>query len=329
MSEQSLPPGTADTARPDFAVAVDIGGTKIAAGGVARNGQLAHIVSVPTPRSDARALLDAVVSLIRGVCEAAGEHPAGAGQPTGVGVAVAGAVDPDRGEVHYAPNIPALHEFPLRRLLSEAAGVPVLVGFDGHLTALGEHRMGAGRGCRNMVLLTVGTGIGGGLILDGRLYRGSDNLAGAAGWMVADPATLDTAGSLSVGNLESVSAGPALAAILRPEDNGGGDDRALASAEDLLAAARAGDQRAQAVLSEAGRFLGHAVTGIVSLLNPDKVIIGGGLGSTGIFLAPVRAAVTAFAQPTSGRRVLIETAALGPDAALVGAACALFEELEK
>jgi glucokinase len=304
---------------PDFAVAVDIGGTKIAAGGVARNGQLAHSLSVPTPRDDLHALLDAVVSLIRRVREAA------SGRPAGVGVAVAGAVDPDRGEVHYAPNIPALHELPLRRLLSEAVGLPVLVGFDGHLTALGEHWVGAGRGCRNMVLLTVGTGIGGGLILDGRLYRGSDYLAGAAGWMIADPATLGTMGSRSVGNLENVSAGPAIAARHRPTGNGGGHT----NAEDVLTAARAGDQHAQEVLSDASRFLAHTVTGIVSLLNPEKVIIGGGLGSTGIFLAPVREAVAAFAQPTSRRRVLIETAALGPDAALVGAACALFEEVQE
>jgi glucokinase len=170
----------------------------------------------------------------------------------------------------------------------------------------------------------VGTGIGGGLILDGRLYRGSDNLAGAAGWMIADPATLDSSGSHSVGNLESVSAGPAIAASHRPP----GDVGSGACAEDVVAAARAGDHHAQQVLSDAGAFLAHAVTGIVSLLNPEKVIIGGGLGSTGVFLAPVRAAVAAFAQPTSGRRVLIETAALGPDAALVGAACALFEEVQ-
>ena len=311
---------SAGTNLPGFAVAVDIGGTKIAAGGVTRDGQVAHAVSVPTPAEDWRALLDGVVRLIRDVCEAAG------GRPAGVGVAVAGAVDADSGEVRYAPNIPALRECPLRRLLSDATGLPVLVGFDGHLTALGEYRAGAGRGTRNMVLLTVGTGIGGGLILDGRLYRGSDNLAGAAGWMIADPAALGAAGSRSAGNLESVSAGPAIAAAHRPVGSGAGCGL---SAEAVLAAARAGDQHAQAVLSDAGRSLAHAVTGMVSLLNPDKVIIGGGLGSTGVFLAPVRAAVAAFAQPTSRRRVMIETAALGPDAALVGAACALFEEVQE
>jgi glucokinase len=315
---------SAGTNLPGFAAAVDIGGTKIAAGAVARDGQLAHRTAVPTPKGDSHALVAAVVRLVQGVCQAAG------GRPAGVGVAVAGAVDPASGQVHYAPNIPGLLECPLRRLLSEAVGLPVLVGFDGHLSALGEYWAGAGRGTRNMVLLTVGTGVGGGLILDGRLYRGSDNLAGAAGWMIADPAALGAPGSRSMGNLESVSAGPAIAAAHRPADNGGGHDGPpLTSAEDVLAAARAGDQRAQAVLGDASRFLAHAVTGIVSLLNPDKVIIGGGLGSTGIFLDPVREAVTAFAQPTSRRRVVIETAALGPDAALVGAARALFEEVQE
>jgi glucokinase len=311
------------TRQPEFAVAVDIGGTKLAAAAVARSGELAFRMSGPTPANNAQGLLDAALTLIRGVCESA------PGRPAGVGVAVAGAVDPDCGDVRYAPNIPALHDYPLQRLLSEAVGLPVLVGFDGHLTALGEYRAGAGRGSRNMVLLTVGTGIGGGLILDGQLYRGSDNLAGAAGWMIADPATLDTAGSQATGNLERVSAGPGIAAALRLAGGGAAHDHPLARAEDALAAAQAGDQQALAVVSEAGRFLAYAVTGIVSLLNPDKVIIGGGLGSTGIFLAPVKAAVAAYAQPTSRRRVVIETAALGPDAALVGAGCALFEAVEK
>ncbi len=313
---------TPRTELPDFAVAVDIGGTKIAAAGVARDGQLVHRTSVPTPRDSSDSLLEAAVRLVRGVCEALG------GRPAGVGVAVAGAVDPTCGDVRYAPNIPALEEFPLQRLLREAVGLPVLVGFDGHFTALGEYRAGSGRGSRNMVLLTVGTGIGGGLILDGRLYRGSDNLAGAAGWMIADPAALDPASPRFTGNLESVAAGPAIAAALASAGDAGDQDHPPASAEGVLAAARAGDQHARDVLSDAGSFLAYAVTGIVSLLNPDKVIIGGGLGSTGVFLATVRTAVTAFAQPTSRNRVVIETAELGADAALVGAACALFDAVQ-
>jgi glucokinase len=325
------PVPVAARARPAYAVAVDIGGTKIAAGAVTRTGELTRRVTAPTPRDEPGALLAAVAGLVREVMRAASGPEAGTGAAAcaGVGVAVAGAVDPDSGDVHYAPNIPALRETPLRRLISEDVGLPVVVGFDGHLTALGEHRVGAGRGTRNMVLLTVGTGIGGGLILDGRLYRGSDNLAGAAGWMIADPARLGPAGSRLAGNLESISAGPAIAGAGRVNSGGGGRAYQATSAEDIVAAARVGDEDARAVLTEAGRTLGYAVTSIVSLLNPEKVIIGGGLGSTGIFLAPVRAAVAVFAQPTSRSRVVIETAALGADAALVGAACAVFEAREE
>jgi glucokinase len=342
----------ASSRAPGYAIAVDIGGTKIAAGAVGPAGQLDCTMAVPTPRDDLPALLDAVADLVRGVRAAVSALPAGVAVsdcPAGLGVSVAGAVDPDSGDVHYAPNIPALQETPLQRLLSDATGLPVVVGFDGHLTALGEHWIGAGRGTRNMVLLTVGTGIGGGLILDGKLCRGSDNLAGAAGWMIADPARLGAAGSLLAGNLESVSAGPAIAAAATalagtvparptgwvagatpagtagPAGIGDRRDGGGMRAEDVLAAARAGDEVTRAVLDEAGRALGYAVTSIVSLLNPEKVIIGGGLGSTGVFLDQVREAVAAYAQPTSRSRVVIETAALGADAALVGAACAVFE----
>lgn len=301
----------------DFAATVDIGGTKIAAGSVSRDGRLTSKLSVPTPRDDPQALMDAVVELVRHICEVT------CGTAAGVGISVAAAIDSASGDVRYAPNIPAWRDYPLRRLLADEVGLPVVMGFDGHLTALGEYWKGAGRGTRNMAMLTVGTGIGGGLILDGRLYRGSDNLAGAAGWMIANPDALNSPRSRSIGNLESLSAGPAIATAYQQQSV----NCDITRAEDVLAAARSGDQRAQAILREAGRFLAMAVAGIVSLLNPDKVILGGGLGSTGVFLGPVRKAVAQFSQPTSRTRVLIETAALGPDAALVGAGYALFEEV--
>jgi glucokinase len=294
----------------ELVVALDIGGTKTAAGCVDRDGRLLHRVSKSTAQESARSLLDAVAALVMEECCSA------PGPVAGVGVSVAGAVEPASGDVHYAPNIPAWQDFPLGRLLSDAVRLPVAVGFDGHVAALGEHWVGAGRGTRHMVLLVIGTGIGGGMILDGTLYRGCDNLAGAAGWMVVDPAALDSGFSRSKGNLESISSGPGLAEAVRQ------------TAEETLAAAKAGDEDARKAIHHAASSLGYAVAGIVSLLNPELVVLGGGLGSTGVFLAEVREVVSAVAQPTSRRRVRIVTAMLGPDAGLIGAARMVFEQLQ-
>jgi glucokinase len=272
---------------------------------------LLHAVSQRMVQAGAGALLDAVVAL------AMAERARAPGPVDGVGVSVAAAVDPVKGTVHYAPNIPAWRDFPLGRLLGAALDLPVAVGFDGHLAALGEHWVGAGRGTRNMVLLVIGTGIGAGLILDGALYRGSDNLAGAAGWMVVDPATVELDPSRSKGNLESISSGSALARA------------ACRTAEEALAAAQAGDEGAAKAVDRAATSLGFAVAGIVSLLNPELVVLGGGLGSTGAFLERVRQIVSGTAQPTSSRSVRIETALLGPHAGLIGAARALFEQLRE
>jgi glucokinase len=304
----------------EVAVAVDIGGTKIAAGCVDREGHLLHRVSTPTVQDSAQGLLDAVVALAKEECRRL------IGRPVGVGVSMAGSVDPASGDVRYAPNIPAWRDVPLGRALREAIELPVVVGFDGHLAALGEHWVGAGRGTKNMVLLAVGTGIGGGLILDGKLYGGSDNLAGAAGWMIVDPATIESEYSRSKGNLESISSGPALAdAALRFV--GHDRDSRHPTAEDALDAAQVGDEDARRAVERAATFLAYGVADIVSLLNPEVVILGGGLGSTGVFLRVVREHVSIFAQPTSGRRVRIEAALLGADAGLIGAARAVFEHV--
>ena len=300
------------TVRPgvgEVAVALDIGGTKVAAGCVDRDGRLLHTVSQPTVLDSPQALLNAVVALAADECQRA------PGPVVGVGVSMAGAVEPSSGDVRYAPNIPAWRDVALGRALRDAVELPVAVGFDGHLAALGEHWVGAGRGTQNMVLLVIGTGIGGGLILDGALYRGSDNLAGAAGWMVVDPATVGSRFSRAKGNLESIASGPGLA------------EAAGMAAEEALAAARAGDADAREAIERAATFLAHAVAGIVSLLNPELVVLGGGLGSTGAFLQIVRDVVSTVAQPTSGRSARIETAQLGADAGLIGAARTVFEQV--
>jgi glucokinase len=263
-----------------MAVAVDIGGTKVAAGLVDASGRLVHKSSVPTERGGAGALTDCVLALIEREIEGAAQ------EIVGVGVAVAAAVDPGTGDVLWAPNIPGWVDVPLGRLVGEATNLPVSVGFDGQFAALGEHWAGAGRGVRNMVLIVIGTGVGGGLILDGRLYHGSQNLAGAAGWLVVEPDHVTTEQSRSQGNLESIVSGPAIvrsAEQLLSLEGEHALDGPITTAS-VIQRALDGDVICQRVLQHAGNCLGRAVAGIVSLLNPDLVLLGGGLGSTGIFL---------------------------------------------
>ncbi|HEX6506558.1 MAG TPA: ROK family protein [Chloroflexota bacterium] len=307
------------------AAAVDIGGTKVAAGLVSESGSLLHQACISTRGRGGQALVEAALDLVRG------ELAQTAGRVVGIGVSVAGAVDSSRGRVLWSPNIPGWHDIQLGRPLSEATGLPVVVGFDGHLTALGESWKGAGQGARNMVLLIIGTGVGGGMIQDGHLYRGSDNLAGAAGWIIVDPQTSDSPSSLAKGNLESVASGPAIAtAAERMLREGTPSSLHLpVTAEAVVNGAIEGDNVSIAVLDHAGACLGRAVAGIVSLMNPELVVLGGGVGSTGVFVKGVRTAVARYAQPISRKRVRVEPALLGNDAGLYGAARALFEHFEQ
>ena len=283
------------------AVALDIGGTKVAGALVAGDGQvLARMDPLPTPGCGGREFTELLAAKARELAGRAGTPAAAAG------VSVAGRVEPGTGVVEFAPHLPGLAGFPLGRALSDELGVPAAVVYDGHAGALGEFRYGAGRGTRNMAFLIVGTGVGGGLVLDGRLYQGSRGIAGAAGWMVVDPRAAAAPLAQQVGALEAAVAGPAIAAAAgRPARD---------------AAAAAGDARCRAAVQDAAQAFAHAVVGIVSLLDLDAVVLGGGVGSgLGVFATRAREAVGRLAQPASRGAVRIVPAALGGDAFLLGA----------
>jgi glucokinase len=305
------------------AVAVDIGGTKVAVGLVDEAGHLTNKSSAPVGDGDAAKLTDRVLTQIEEAIAQTGR------EVVGIGVSVAAAIDRSTGDVLWAPNIPGWVDVPLGRLIQDQTHLPVTVGFDGHMAALGEHWAGAGRGTRNMVLIVIGTGIGGGLILDGSLYHGAQNLAGALGWMIVEPDLMETKQSRSRGNLEITSSGPAIvrsaAEMADARDRSSLQD--TVTAESVIQQALDGATVSQEVIRLAGMRLGRAVVSIVGLLNPDLVLLGGGLGSTGVFLDAVREAVDSFAQPISRRGVRIEPASLGNDAGLVGAGRFVFQEI--
>jgi glucokinase len=309
-----------------FALGLDLGGTKIAGGVVNSRGDLFSRVRLATPaqgvRKDLAALFDGAHAAV-----SAAKIPWG--RIRAVGVGVPGAFDP-RAETVWAPNLPGWSKVRLKHLLEDALQRPICVESDRNVQALAEAWLGLGAQCRvrNLVFLTVGTGIGAGLISEGRLIPGAHGVSGAAGWMVIDRLWKPEYSRL--GCFEALGAGPAVGKLgkLALEQNRTSLIGVLAkknagniTAEVVAAAARRGDKAARRVLEEVGTNLGLCVANIVSLLNPEVVVLGGGLAGIGnLLLAPIREAVRQWGQPLARRQVRIVISRLGEEAGILGAA---------
>jgi glucokinase len=297
----------------DPVLALDVGGTKLAAGLVDAGGQLHRRLEVPTqPTAPGRSdeLWGTVAELIETVC--AGELPAG------IGVGCGGPMRWPQGVVSPL-NIPAWRDFPLRvRLREMFPGATVRVTNDAIAMAVGEHWRGVGVGVRNLLGIVVSTGVGGGLIVDGRVVSGETGNAGHIGHVVVD----DGGPACACGGrgcLEAIARGPAIVAWAvdngwKPRDGATPDGRLL------LADARAGDRTAIGAFSRAGRALGIAVASAAHLLELDVVAIGGGISHAGeLLLGPAREAFARHARMEFAARCHIVRAALDVDAGLIGA----------
>ncbi|MCD6289113.1 MAG: ROK family protein [Anaerolineae bacterium] len=293
-----------------WTLGIDIGGTKIAAALVDPSGRLHGTQTVPTMAREGR---DAVLSRVVAIARAALDQAEV--QPTAVGVGTGGQVDPTTGEIIFATAlIPGWAGVPLRQRLQEVLGIPAWVTNDVHAMALGEAIHGAGRGVRNGLYVAVGTGIGGGWVLDGRLYTGHDGLAGSIGHVKVErdgrPCTCGGRGCV-----EQYASGPAIAAEYRRQ-------RGLAEAvtgRDVVEAMHAGDHLALTVVQEAGRWLGFALASLVNAMAPDAIIVGGGVAEAGKpFLDAIRSGIAQYALPTA-RSTPVLKATLGPQAGLIGA----------
>lgn len=296
---------------------IDIGGSHVSAGLVTAEGRLLARAAAPLPP---RPPVETVVAVVRRLL--AQMAPAGGVRRAGVGVA--SAVDLD-GRARFAPNL-GWHDVPLRGLLEDALGMDVGVFNDADCAAFAEAKVGAGRAARYLVLLTLGTGIGGGIVLDGRPYLGAGGLGAEIGHMkIVDDGPLCGCGRH--GCLEALAGGLAIrarAARLLEERPDLAARSSLSTDFDVKAifdAARAGDPLAEEVVAETARYLGVAVANIINILDPEVVVLGGSIASAGeVLWAPVREEA---AQGTMGGPrpyVRVVPAVLGPDAGLVGAA---------
>jgi len=291
-------------------VAVDLGGTKLTTAVVDQDGRVSGRTKRPVVRTG---LEDSVRQIAAAIRETLSASPDADVQ--GVGLIVPGIFNKATGEA-WAPNLWGHAHVPLLRELHKALEVPVTIDSDRAGYVLGEQWLGAARDLNDVIFLAVGTGIGAGILSGGRLIDGAGGIAGAVGWFALNPEPREE--YRRVGCWEAESAGPALARRLNET-----------SAEAVVAAARNGDQFALAAVEETARYLGIGIANLVSVLNPEMIVLGGGLMQAGdLFLPAIRRIMPVWAQPISAQHVRIELTQLGEDAGLLGAARLAFNSIE-
>jgi glucokinase len=295
------------------ALGIDVGGTKIAAGVIDRNGKILNRVERPT-RTDSRdeflEQLDEIVDQLRGD----GVETIGFGLPS--------TIDQRTGRVVGSVHVP-LADFDFRDHAAERFSLPVALDNDGNAAAIAEWKVGAGKGAEHMVLLTLGTGVGGGLILDGKPYRGFVGAGAEIGHMVLEYGGEPCSGNCTGhGHFEQVSSGRAAdrkaVELLGPGATG----------RELVGAARGGNDEALEAVQGIGRRLGAALGSLVNIFNPEVIVIGGGFSQArDLFLEPALETMREEALPPGRDLVRVVPALLGPDAGLVGAGFVGFEAL--
>jgi glucokinase len=295
-----------------------VGGTKIAAGVVTPEGEILKETRYPTPTSSERL----VENLARAISEVRDGHEVG-----GICLAVAGLILAQENKVVFSPNLHAVEGIPLKELLEPRIGLPLTVENDANAAALGEFRFGAGSEVDHLVFVTLGTGIGGGVITHGVLLRGAQGSGGELGHVTIQ----STGPRCACGNrgcLEALASGTAIARRAR-EVASEKPDSALGRlavkrkllGEDVTELARNGDEVALSVLEETGRWLGIGLAGFVNIFNPEVVAVGGGvMAARELILESARREVRLRARPPSRDLVEVKEATLGPESGVLGAA---------
>ena len=309
-------------------VGVDVGGTKIAAGVVAANGQVYGRVKLPTDISRPDMTLRTIASAITITLNVAGVEPA---RIAGIGLGIPGKVDPERGIALLAVNL-GWHNVPIKHWLEAELHIPCHIENDVGTACLGESLYGAGKDSTNMVYLSLGTGIAARVLIEGKLYRGTSGLAGELGHAIfVEDGPLCSCGAH--GCLEALASGPALARLarLQLEDTPSSllhsmtDDPSTLTAEMVCEAATRGDELASHVLKEAAKHLGYAIHLLALAYDPQRIILGGGMARKGPYIAAIRKAVVRLtAQSPLLREIqslkMLQLTDLKLDAGILGAA---------
>jgi glucokinase len=312
-------------------IGVDVGGTKVAAARVDGSECVAH-VERPTELGSSEALIEQIESVVREVMEAEGE-------PAAIGVGLPSQIDFETGTVVASVNIP-LEGVPLGKELSERLGIPVHVDNDANCAALAEAHFVEGGPARHLVMYTLGTGVGGGVVIDHRIFRGATGLGAELGHQVIDWDGPECPGTCpNRGCLEALCSGMALErdatefAQDHPDSRIGRllseSDRGKVRGRDVVAAARENDEDAKKLLERLGTYLGVGLSGAINTFEPQYIVIGGGLSQgADLFLDRAREEARARALPALAERVKIQLAEGGAKAGLIGAGLLAAQEVE-
>jgi glucokinase len=309
----------------DLVCAVDLGGTNLRAANIDRDGHIYERFKTATPETDkAEDIVSAISAAVR-ECEA--ESLKQGAQIQAVSVVVPGSVHIETGVVVNAPNIPSLPGFSLASALNSALDHPVLLENDANAAALGEMWQGAARNCHTIICLTLGTGVGGAIVLDGELWRGVDGTAGEIGHASVEPFGKVKCKCGNIGCLEVYASATAIVRMTRELLSSGLHSllrsiptEALTS-EEVYRAALAGDEVALDVMCRLGMHLGVAMANLVNIFNPEMIVIGGGVSAAwDLFAERACEEVMKRAFPVPAQRCKIVRAECGDDAGLLGAA---------
>lgn len=308
-------------------IGIDVGGTNVKIALVDKSGKIIYSNSVPTyAKMGYEYTVNNIKQAIKDLMK---ETNTTAKDIDGIGFDFPGQVDYKTGVVKLAPNIPGWVNVPIAQMIEEEFHIPTRIDNDVRCAALGEMKFGAGQGCENFVCITVGTGIGSGLVINGQLVRGASNAAGEIGHIKLQMKDGLICGCGDTGCLEAYASGPSIVAMAQDYIKGGKSTkfREMAAAEGgeitpymVAKAAEAGDPVAKRIFAIVGEYIGIGLTSVINLLNPEKVIIGGGVAEAGdLLLNPIRKTIKERAMVVAGSAVEIVPAQLGNSAGVIGA----------
>jgi glucokinase len=305
---------------------IDLGGTKLSLAVFVQNGEIIFKKTVALEKRAGAEVANLICEEIRKILST---HES----IQSLGIAVPGIYHEKTGNV-WAPNIPGWTDYPLLDQIEKEGDIPVTIDSDRACYILGEAWMGNAKDCSHAIYLAVGTGIGAGILVDGKVLRGAHDIAGAIGWMALQQ-PFDRK-YVDVGNFEFYASGDGIARVAKElfikQKNYKGilaqkDPNSITS-HDVFAADEEGDELAGEVLDICVRFWGMAVANLISLFNPEKIILGGGVFGPGVkFITAIKDEAGKWAQPISKSQVSIECSALGADAGLYGAALIAFHKI--
>jgi glucokinase len=313
-------------------LAVDLGGTKIRSAVISQEGKIVAIDNRLTQAYKGfdhviNRLFDAIDTVLRKECMQTGEF-------SGIGIAIAGVLDSKNGILTSSPNLPDWKNVPLKQTIQDRLGLDTFLINDANAAALGEHRFGAGIGAQDLVYLTVSTGIGGGIIIDDKLYEGSTGSAGELGHMTID-ADGPRCNCGNYGCLEALASGTAVARVAIERIKAGKisilrdmkENITDITAEDVAKAARQEDKLANEIIAGASYYLGIGLANIVNIFNPQVIVIGGGMSKMGgMLIEPAKKIVKqrAFKLPAHTARIV--RSRLGNESGIIGAAANVFSQ---